>query len=84
VLPLYLLELHRQGIKWRSLADGIALPVACGACVAAVSLAATRLISLDLLALAVAGGAMLAALGLEARRMRATVRTLRAATSTTG
>jgi PST family polysaccharide transporter len=83
VLPLYLLELQRQGIKWRSLAHGIALPLACGACVAAVSLAATRLISLDLLALAVAGGAMVAALGLEARRMQATVRTLRAATSTT-
>jgi PST family polysaccharide transporter len=84
VLPIYLLELHRQGIKWRSLARGIALPVACGACVAVVSLAAARLISLDLLALAVAGSAMLAALGLEARRMRATVRTLRAATNMTG
>jgi PST family polysaccharide transporter len=84
VLPLYLFELHRVGIAWRPLAHGVALPLGCGACVAVVSLAAHRLISLDLLALAVAGGAMLAALAVEARRMRATVRTLRAVTSTPG
>ena len=80
VLPLYLLELHRAGDQV-ALAGPRASPCRwpAGPCVAAVSLAATRLISLDLLALAVAGGAMLAALGLEARRMRATVRTLRAA-----
>ncbi len=82
VLPLYLLELHRAGIAWLSLANGVAVPVACGAGVAVVSLAAQRLISLDLIALSVAGAAMLAALGMESRRMRATARTLRTVMST--
>jgi hypothetical protein len=57
------------------------VPVGCGAAVAGVSLAAERLISLDLLALVVAGLAVLAALGVEARKMRATARTLRTAVS---
>ena len=70
VLPLYLLELHRAGIAWLSLAKGVAFPVACGAGVALVSLAAQQLISLDLIALVVAGVAVLAALAVEARRMR--------------
>jgi len=81
ILPMYLLELHRAGIPWLAVARGAAVPLGCGAGVAAVSLAAQRLISLDLIALAVAGVAMLAALGVEARRMRATARTLRTAVS---
>ena len=75
VLPLYLLELQRagdqRGARWPT---GVALPLACGACVAAVSLAAH---AADLArpagAAPCAGGAMVAALALEARRMRATV-----------
>ena len=46
---------------------------------AVVSLAAHRLISLDLIALAVAGIAVLLALAIEFSRMRTTVRTLRTA-----
>ena len=55
VLPIYLWELHRAGISWLALAKGVAMPLGCGAAVAAVSLAAQRLISLDLMVLAVAG-----------------------------
>ena len=77
VLPLYLWELHRAGIAWRSLAGGVALPIGCGALVALVALAASRLIDFDALAVAVAGLAALVALGIEARRMRATVHQLR-------
>jgi O-antigen/teichoic acid export membrane protein len=81
VLPMYLVELHRAGIAWLPLARGVAFPVACGAGVAVVSLAAHRLISLDLIALAVAGTAVLSALAIESSRMRTTVRTLRTAVS---
>ena len=81
VLPFYLVELHRAGIGWLPLARGVAFPVACGAGVAVVSLAAHRLISLDLIALAVAGIAVLLALAIEFSRMRTTVRTLRTAVS---
>ena len=81
VLPLWLLQLHRAGIAWVALARGVAVPLACGAAVAVVALAAHRFISLDLLALAVAGGAVLAALAVEARGMRATVRVLRTSVS---
>ena len=82
VLPLYLLELQRAEIAWLSLAKGVALPLACGAGVAVVSLAAERLISLDLVALTIAGLAMLAALAMEGSRMRTTVHRLRAAVAT--
>jgi O-antigen/teichoic acid export membrane protein len=81
VLPYYLLALARAGIPWLSVARGLAVPVGCGAAVAAVSFAAQRFISLDLLALVVAGLAVLAALGVEARKMRATAHTLRTAVS---
>jgi O-antigen/teichoic acid export membrane protein len=81
VLPIYLAELRRVGIRSRSLATVVALPVACGAGVAVVSLAAQRLITIDLAVLIVAGVAVLGALALEARRMRATVQALRTATA---
>jgi PST family polysaccharide transporter len=81
VLPLYLLELHRAQIASLSLVKGVAVPLACGAGVAAVSLVAQRLIALDLIALTVAGAALLAALAMEASRMRTTVHRLRTAVS---
>ena len=84
VLPLYLLELHRVGISRVALAKGVAFPMACGAGVAVVSLAAHQLISLDLIAVTVAGVALLLALAVEARRMRATVRTLRTTVASAG
>ena len=82
VLPLYLLELHRAKIAWRSLAAGVAVPLACGLGAALVALTAQRLISPDLIALGVAGAGVLAALAVEARRMRATVRQLRTVVAT--
>jgi O-antigen/teichoic acid export membrane protein len=78
VLPLYLRELHRAEIEWRSLVAPVTVPFACGLGVVLVALAADRLISVDLLVLGVAGAAVLGALGLEASRMRATARQLRA------
>jgi PST family polysaccharide transporter len=84
VLPVYLLQLHRVGIRWRALAKGVALPLACGAGVAVVALASHRLIALDLVALGVAGVAMLAALAIEARRMRATAAALRSVVASAG
>ena len=85
VLPLYLCgaasRRHRVAIGWPT---GVALPLGCGAVVALVSLAAGRLIALDVLALAVAGVAALAALGVEARRMRATARALRTVVASAG
>ena len=82
VLPLYLRELHRDEIEWRSLLARVALPFACGAGVVAVALVADRLISLDVLVLGVSGAAVLAALAIEAGRVRATVRQLRAVMTT--
>jgi O-antigen/teichoic acid export membrane protein len=85
VLPMYLWELRRAGVPWRPLAAGVALPIGCGVLVALVALAAARLIAFDALAVGVACVAALAALGVEARRMRSTVRQLRAVvTSGTG
>jgi PST family polysaccharide transporter len=77
VLPVYLWQLQRVGIRGLSLARGVAIPVLCGATVAVVSLAAQQLTSLDVIALAVAGMAMLAALAVEARRVLATARNLK-------
>jgi O-antigen/teichoic acid export membrane protein len=82
VVPLYLLELKRAEIAWLSLAKGVALPLACGAGVAVISVAAGRLTTLDFLALAIAGLATLAALAMEWSRMRTTVQRLRTAVAT--
>lgn len=77
VLPTYLLALRRVEISSRSLAAGVAVPFACGLGVVVVTLAATRLTSLDVIALGVATLAVVAALAVEGKRMRATVQSLR-------
>jgi PST family polysaccharide transporter len=77
VLPLYLRELHRAQIGWRSLAARMIVPLASGLAAAVVALTAHELIALDLVALAVAGAGMLAVLALSAKRMRASVAQLR-------
>jgi len=77
VLPIYLVRLHSHGIAWRSLAACVAAPLAFGAGVVGVALAAAELIPLDMVALAVAGAGLLVALALEARSMRATFQRLR-------
>lgn len=77
VLPIYLLELHRVKIAWRSLAAKMAVPCLCAVGAAIVALTAHRLISPDLASLAVAGTGVMVALAVMARSMRATVRELR-------
>jgi PST family polysaccharide transporter len=84
VLPLYLLRLNRNGIDWRRLASGVALPMVFGLGVVVVALAAHRLIPFDVVAIGVAGIAVLAALALEARSMWPTVQRLRTVLDTGG
>jgi O-antigen/teichoic acid export membrane protein len=78
VLPVYLYELRRAGFDARALGMSVLAPVACAAAAGVVAGITGEMLHIDLLGLAVAGAAGLSVLALQARRMRATLRRLRA------
>lgn len=71
VLPWYLTELSKIGIRRRALAARLWLPVAAGVAVGAAAAGAARAIRPDLAAIAVGGAQALAIVCLLALRMRA-------------
>ena len=78
VLPWYLSELRKVGIRRRSLAAGLWLPLAAAAAVGGAAALAARAIRIDLAALATGGILALAAIGLLGYKMRFVLAALRA------
>ncbi|MET9018397.1 oligosaccharide flippase family protein [Actinopolymorpha sp. NPDC004070] len=78
VLPLYLWELHRHGIRLAAVTRGLGLPVLVAAGVGAVATLAHRVIPFDLLALALAGVVAVAAVAALLYRMRGVFADLKA------
>jgi O-antigen/teichoic acid export membrane protein len=81
VLPWYLIELSRIGIKARSLAAGLWLPLVAALAVGAAAWAAARVIPNDFAACAVGGVVALIAIGLLVYRKRPALTALRATMS---
>jgi O-antigen/teichoic acid export membrane protein len=81
VLPWYLIELSRIGIKARALAARLWLPLLAAAAVGAAASAAAAVIPNDFAACAVGGVVSLIAIGLLLYRMRPALTVLRAAMS---
>lgn len=82
VLPCYLVELQRTGLRARRLAAAVGVPVAGALVVTAVVLFADQVVPWDLGVLALAGAVALGMIALLLYRMRGTIRTLRAAAAT--
>jgi O-antigen/teichoic acid export membrane protein len=78
VLPWYLIELRKVGIRRRALAAGLWLPLVAAAAVGAAAAVAARVIRIDLAALATGGVLALAAIGLLGYKMRSVIAALRA------
>jgi O-antigen/teichoic acid export membrane protein len=81
VLPWYLIELARVGIKVRTLAAGLWLPLAVAAGVGVAAGAAAKVIPNDLVACVVGGVVALIAIGLLVYRMRPALTAMRATLS---
>jgi len=79
VLPWYLIELSRAGIRARALGARLWLPLAAAAAVGAAAWAAAKLIPSDLAACAAGGAAAVIAIGLLGLRMRPVLAELRPA-----
>jgi O-antigen/teichoic acid export membrane protein len=77
VLPWYLRELNRAGIRRRAVAARLWLPVTAATGVAVAAAAAAKLIPIDLVALAVSGLIALLVVGLLTYRSRALLASLR-------
>ena len=77
ILPWYLHELRRAGIRRRVLGSRLRLPLAGAAAAGLAAAGATRVLPNDLAALAVSGVAGLAVVGLLVFRMRASLTRLR-------
>lgn len=77
VLPWYLAELSRVGIRRRALAVGLWLPLVVAVGVGAAAGVAAKVIPNDFVACAVGGVVALAAIGLVIYRMRPAIRVLR-------
>jgi len=77
ILPWYLHELRRAGIRRRALGSRLWLPLAGAAAAGLAAAGAARVLPSDLAALAVSGGAGFAVVGLLVFRMRAALIRLR-------
>ena len=77
VMPWYLSELSKVGIRRRGLAAKLSLPLIAALLVAVASATAARVVPSDLGACLVGGGAALLAIGLLTYRMREAIATLR-------
>jgi PST family polysaccharide transporter len=77
VLPWYLTELRKIGIRRRALAARLWLPLVAAVAVGAAAAVAARVIRVDLAALAVGGALALIAIGLLGYRMRSALAALR-------
>jgi PST family polysaccharide transporter len=77
VLPWYLSELRKVGIRRRALAARLWLPLVAAAAVGGAAAVAARVIRVDLAALAVGGALALIAIGLLGYRMRSALAALR-------
>ncbi len=78
VLPLYLAEFSRAGIRLRDLGRHLSLPFAGAALAGIAALAAAQLAPSDFMALAASGAAWVAVVGLLIYRMRTVLALLRA------
>jgi PST family polysaccharide transporter len=78
VLPWYLSELSKVGIRRRALAAGLWLPLVAAAAVGGGAAVAARVIRIDLAAFATGGILALAAIGLLGYKMRSVLAALRA------
>ena len=78
VLPWYLIELARVGIRPRALAGGLWLPLAAAAGVGLAARGAAKVIPNDFAACAVGGSVALIAIGLLVYRLRPVLEVLRA------
>jgi PST family polysaccharide transporter len=84
VLPWYIAELSRVGIRVRALIGHVWLPVLGAALTGSVAMAMTRVIANDLIALSLSGVATLAVVGCLVYRMRTVIALLRASSADQG
>lgn len=79
ILPWYVVELHRIGVRWRALAARLWLPLTGGLLAGGLSAVAAKLVPNDLMSLVISALAGLLVIGLLAYRMRAVLTSLRPA-----
>ena len=84
VLPWYIAELSRVGIRARALIGHVWLPVLGAALTGSVAIAMARVIANDLIALSLSGVATLAVVGCLVYRMRTAIALLRASSADQG